>query len=384
MRACLALLRTGDMHARAVTWAACRRAQRRCSTAGRAPMVNLGQLLRCPAGWRNLSLPGHPAQVLFKTQLAQSNVEHQLRREIEIQSHLRHHNILRLYGYFYDKARPAAPAPPPGPPQTPYPSPRQPRPPMHPWHPWPAAAGRRRCLPASSHASAVGTHNPAATPAPTIPSLPAAPLQDKVYLILEYAAKGELYRELQRLGTFDEQRTATWVPPPPLPPGSAHPRPCTPRHPGHPLNPPPPPRRTQTLTPTRDCCCRYVASLARALSYCHQKHVIHRWAPPHSLLLPRNAAGAAAAANAAATTTLQLPGAAAAANAAGWGLGPGQARPPPPPPPACNPARVPPGADTSILHLAPARLVAHQQRRACLPAWCVAAGTSSPRTCWWA
>ena len=37
-------------------------------------------------------------QVLFKNQLQQSNVEHQLRREIEIQSHLRHPNILRLYG----------------------------------------------------------------------------------------------------------------------------------------------------------------------------------------------------------------------------------------------------------------------------------------------
>ncbi len=46
-----------------------------------------------------------PTQVLFKSQLAQSNVEHQLRREIEIQSHLRHPNILRLYGYFYDKVR---------------------------------------------------------------------------------------------------------------------------------------------------------------------------------------------------------------------------------------------------------------------------------------
>ena len=30
-------------------------------------------------------------------------MEHQLRREIEIQSHLRHPNILRLYGYFYDE-----------------------------------------------------------------------------------------------------------------------------------------------------------------------------------------------------------------------------------------------------------------------------------------
>lgn len=36
-------------------------------------------------------------------------------------------------------------------------------------------------------------------------------LQEKVYLILEYAAKGELYKELQRQKTFDEKRTATWV-----------------------------------------------------------------------------------------------------------------------------------------------------------------------------
>ena len=40
-----------------------------------------------------------------QTQLQQSNVEHQLRREIEIQSHLRHPNILRLFGYFYDEVR---------------------------------------------------------------------------------------------------------------------------------------------------------------------------------------------------------------------------------------------------------------------------------------
>lgn len=45
-------------------------------------------------------------KVLFKSQLQGANVEHQLRREIEIQSHLRHPNILRLYGYFYDKVRP--------------------------------------------------------------------------------------------------------------------------------------------------------------------------------------------------------------------------------------------------------------------------------------
>lgn len=103
-------------------------------------------------------------KVLFKNQLQQSNVEHQLRREIEIQSHLRHPNILRLYGYFYDESR--------------------------------------------------------------------------VYLILEYAAKGELYKELQRCGRFDEKRTAT-----------------------------------------------YIASLARALLYCHSKHVIHRDIKPENLLV---------------------------------------------------------------------------------------------------
>ena len=44
-------------------------------------------------------------KVLFKSQLKQSQVEHQLRREVEIQSHLRHPNILRLYGYFYDQVQ---------------------------------------------------------------------------------------------------------------------------------------------------------------------------------------------------------------------------------------------------------------------------------------
>jgi len=39
---------------------------------------------------------------MSKKQLAKAHFEHQLRREIEIQSHLRHPNILRMYGYFYD------------------------------------------------------------------------------------------------------------------------------------------------------------------------------------------------------------------------------------------------------------------------------------------
>ncbi|KAL0327520.1 UNVERIFIED_CONTAM: Serine/threonine-protein kinase Aurora-1 [Sesamum angustifolium] len=60
----------------------------------------------------------------------------------------------------------------------------------------------------------------------------------RVYLILEYAAKGELYKELQRCKYFSERRAAT-----------------------------------------------YVASLARALIYCHGKHVIHRDIKPENLLV---------------------------------------------------------------------------------------------------
>jgi len=41
-------------------------------------------------------------KVLSKAEVQKGNNEHQLRREIEIQSHLRHPNVLRLYGYFYD------------------------------------------------------------------------------------------------------------------------------------------------------------------------------------------------------------------------------------------------------------------------------------------
>ncbi|XP_020592232.1 serine/threonine-protein kinase Aurora-1-like [Phalaenopsis equestris] len=103
-------------------------------------------------------------KVLSKSQLKKSQVEHQIRREVEIQSHLRHPNILRLYGYFYDQTR--------------------------------------------------------------------------VYLILEHAPKGELYKELQRRKYFSERRAAT-----------------------------------------------YMSSLARALIYLHGKHVIHRDIKPENLLL---------------------------------------------------------------------------------------------------
>ncbi|KAM4587934.1 aurora kinase A [Odontesthes bonariensis] len=106
-------------------------------------------------------------KVLFKKQLEKAGVEHQLRREVEIQSHLRHPNILRLYGYFHDASR--------------------------------------------------------------------------VYLILEFAPRGELYSELQRCGNFTEDRSAT-----------------------------------------------YIMELADALNYCHAKKVIHRDIKPENLLLGAN------------------------------------------------------------------------------------------------
>ncbi|XP_055903644.1 aurora kinase C [Eupeodes corollae] len=105
-------------------------------------------------------------KVLFKKQIYNSNVEHQVRREIEIQSHLRHPHILRLYGYFHDEAR--------------------------------------------------------------------------IYLILEYAPKGTLFKELQSQPEkrFDEKQSAT-----------------------------------------------YIKSLASALRYLHERDVIHRDIKPENLLL---------------------------------------------------------------------------------------------------
>uniref|UniRef100_A0A8R1XVU3 Aurora kinase n=1 Tax=Onchocerca volvulus TaxID=6282 RepID=A0A8R1XVU3_ONCVO len=44
-------------------------------------------------------------KVVYKSQLEGSNLKRQLQREIEIQYHLRHPNILRLYGYFHEEDR---------------------------------------------------------------------------------------------------------------------------------------------------------------------------------------------------------------------------------------------------------------------------------------
>ncbi|XP_010330209.1 zinc finger protein 264 isoform X5 [Saimiri boliviensis] len=103
-------------------------------------------------------------KVLFKSQIEKEGLEHQLRREIEIQAHLQHPNILRLYNYFHDARR--------------------------------------------------------------------------VFLILEYAPRGELYKELQKSEKLDEQRTAT-----------------------------------------------IIEELADALIYCHENKVIHRDIKPENLLL---------------------------------------------------------------------------------------------------
>ncbi|XP_034288899.1 aurora kinase C-like [Pantherophis guttatus] len=103
-------------------------------------------------------------KVMFKSVLEKAQLEHQLRREIEILSHLRHPNILRMYNYFHDRTR--------------------------------------------------------------------------IFLMLEYAPGGELYKELQKNQRFDDNRTAT-----------------------------------------------YIEEISDALMYCHARKVIHRDIKPENLLL---------------------------------------------------------------------------------------------------
>lgn len=103
-------------------------------------------------------------KILFKSQLQKAGVEHQFRRELEIQSHLKHPNILRMYGWFHDDSR--------------------------------------------------------------------------IYIILEYACFGELYKKLRKAGRLDDRTTAT-----------------------------------------------YMYQIADALTYLHAKQVIHRDIKPENLLL---------------------------------------------------------------------------------------------------
>lgn len=103
-------------------------------------------------------------KVISKPQLTSSNMEGQLRREIEIQSGLRHSNIIRLFTYFWDERR--------------------------------------------------------------------------VYLVLEFASGGELYKELKLKGKLPERRAA-----------------------------------------------QVVADVADALVYLHDRHIIHRDLKPENLLV---------------------------------------------------------------------------------------------------
>ncbi|EAY02261.1 AGC family protein kinase [Trichomonas vaginalis G3] len=103
-------------------------------------------------------------KVMYKSHLAKAEIEHQVRREIEIQSHLRHPNILRLYGFFYDKA--------------------------------------------------------------------------KIYLVMEYAPNGELFKILRENDRFDEETSAF-----------------------------------------------YIMQIVEAIKYCHSKGVIHRDIKPENILI---------------------------------------------------------------------------------------------------
>lgn len=105
-------------------------------------------------------------KVLHKSEIRKSNVEHQVLREIEIQTHLKHPNILSLRTYFYDEKR--------------------------------------------------------------------------IYLVLDYAAEGELYKHLQDSPnhSFSETKAA-----------------------------------------------KYIYQVADALNYCHLNKVIHRDIKPENLLL---------------------------------------------------------------------------------------------------
>jgi len=106
-------------------------------------------------------------KILYRDQLKKANIEHQVKREIQIQYYLRHKNILKLHGYFFDKRR--------------------------------------------------------------------------IFIILEYAKGGELYKHLKAKKRFDEDTAA-----------------------------------------------KYIMSLASALDYIHQHNVIHRDIKPENILLDRN------------------------------------------------------------------------------------------------
>lgn len=106
-------------------------------------------------------------KVLHKQQLNTDDMGYQLRREIEIQSNLRHANVLRMFTYFWD--------------------------------------------------------------------------DEKIYLVLEYAPRGELYKLLRKEGRFNEAKAATMI-----------------------------------------------YQMCQAFQYCHSNNVIHRDIKPENILLGFN------------------------------------------------------------------------------------------------
>lgn len=106
-------------------------------------------------------------KVLAVDAIEDDQMRKQLRREIEIQSHLRHENILRMFGYFYDDSN--------------------------------------------------------------------------IYVLMEYAPKGELFGRLKEKSRFSEPETA-----------------------------------------------RYIKQITEALVYCHEKNVIHRDLKPENILLSKD------------------------------------------------------------------------------------------------
>ncbi|SCV73922.1 BQ2448_6352 [Microbotryum intermedium] len=134
---------------------------------------------------------------LNKDELVKAKVEKQVRREIEIQSNLAHPHILRLYGYFVSRN-------------------------------------------ASEPLGEDLLHTDTSTSPTTQHD------EKRIFLMLEFAGKGELYKQLHRCGKFSEKRSSR----------SPH------RH-----------------------LSQYIAQMADALAYCHRKHVIHRDIKPENLLL---------------------------------------------------------------------------------------------------